>query len=358
MSEYHFKMPLGDFDRSLLPKGSPEKNSPAFAASVHRYFTTQFSGFGGTAKIVVDSNNIEIHWELPQSGQSPLDIAITKLESGERESAIAILELLLYDRKDDEKILYNLGMALSDVGRLREAQGHLKRLLDLNPRHTYGRVAFGVVFVRQGKLEQAIKHLRMAVSAEPENLWAQRNLGGCLAKLGQNKEAIECLHQAVQLSPNDQQSQFGLAELLRLDGRLEEADEAYRSAIKIDENNEIAKLSRAGLTLIARQGFEKRGGGGPRMDAVMYCLGALKKFADMENSEVQKIAFEIAVLGQRGLDVNDSTPKYTLKSLPGEFSGLHLVCFMFVGFKIIAPDRDMGFDLSREYEMAQKMFLK
>lgn len=42
--------------------------------------------------------------------------------------------------------------------------------------------------------------------------------------------------------------------------------------------------------------------------------------------------------------------------MPGAFSGLHLMCYMFVGFKAIAPDQDIGFDLSREYELATQMF--
>jgi hypothetical protein len=60
--------------------------------------------------------------------------------------------------------------------------------------------------------------------------------------------------------------------------------------------------------------------------------------------DIQRTAFEIALLGQHGLDVNDLTQKYRLRSLPGSFSGLHLVCLMYVGFQRIAPERDIGFD--------------
>ena len=60
----------------------------------------------------------------------------------------------------------------------------------------------------------------------------------------------------------------------------------------------------------------------------------------------------MAILGMNGLDVNDSTPRYRLRSLPGEFSGLHLVAVQYVGFKQINPQTDIGFDLAQEYEMA------
>jgi hypothetical protein len=73
----------------------------------------------------------------------------------------------------------------------------------------------------------------------------------------------------------------------------------------------------------------------------------------MTIAEIKKIAFEIAVKGRGGLDTNDPSPKYQLVSLPGHFSGLNLVCYMYVGFKIIAPDQGIGFDLSKEYALAK-----
>ena len=48
--------------------------------------------------------------------------------------------------------------------------------------------------------------------------------------------------------------------------------------------------------------------------------------------------------------------KYILKSLPGHFSGLHLVSMMYVGMKSLAPDADEGIDLSKEYAQAKVLF--
>jgi hypothetical protein len=35
------------------------------------------------------------------------------------------------------------------------------------------------------------------------------------------------------------------------------------------------------------------------------------------------VAYEIAILGRNGLDINDPAEKYTLKTMPGTFSGLN-----------------------------------
>ena len=59
-------------------------------------------------------------------------------------------------------------------------------------------------------------------------------------------------------------------------------------------------------------------------------LGALERFEKMTTDEVQKVGFEIAMLGMRALDVNEPALKYTLRSLPGQFSGLNLVALMYV----------------------------
>jgi len=53
--------------------------------------------------------------------------------------------------------------------------------------------------------------------------------------------------------------------------------------------------------------------------------------------------------------VNDPSGKYMLRSLPGNFSGLHLLCLQYVGFKIIDPTVDIGFDIAAEYEEARRL---
>jgi hypothetical protein len=47
--------------------------------------------------------------------------------------------------------------------------------------------------------------------------------------------------------------------------------------------------------------------------------------------------------------------KYQLRSLPGRFSGLHMVCLMYAAFKIIDPTGDIGYDLAKENALANQM---
>lgn len=91
--------------------------------------------------------------------------------------------------------------------------------------------------------------------------------------------------------------------------------------------------------------------------AVWFLLDALKRYAALPVEKVREIAFEIALLGQRGLDYASPEPQYTLRSLPGEsFSGLHLMCLMHAGFQQIAPEHDTGMDLAEPFLTALELF--
>ena len=107
---------------------------------------------------------------------------------------------------------------------------------------------------------------------------------------------------------------------------------------------------------LAASTFRRRMPDGLRMDAVMYLLDALTTLRAMTKKEIEGLTLEIAVLGRRGLDVNDATRQYTLTSLPGEHSGLQLVCIMYAGMKALAVDANVGFDLAAEYEAALSLF--
>ena len=91
----------------------------------------------------------------------------------------------------------------------------------------------------------------------------------------------------------------------------------------------------------------------------MYCLSALQHFEGMELAEIQKVGFEIGLLGRQGIDPSNHDKKYTLKSIPGkEFTGLQLLAYMYSAFKVIDPFLDTGLEFKKEYEAAKKLHEK
>jgi len=340
---------LARFDPSLFPQEA--RRRVKLADAVSQWLRKHFRPFGGVISLLTFTpDEVRVEW-IPGSESDTRGPLAAMLQRGEVREAIILMELLLSDDPDNTEILYNLGMAHSDTGALDRSIVVLRRLLALEPANTNGRVALGVALSRQDKNEQALVELQRAVIEAPHNPWAQRNLGACLLKLRQAEQAVEPLRKATELNPTDERAWYGLAQALELTGDIAGADAAYVKVLDIDEFSEMAELARQGRTRLAGQTFRAV----PRMDAVMYCVGALERFEKMTPEEVQRVGFEIAKLGRSGLDINNSTPSYRLRALPGEFSGLHLVSLMYVAFQQIAPGEDIGFDLATEYEMALAM---
>ncbi len=90
--------------------------------------------------------------------------------------------------------------------------------------------------------------------------------------------------------------------------------------------------------------------------AVFYFLDAFKRFDAMTPEEVRNVAFEIALVGREGLDYAAPEEKYELKSIANrKFSGLHLMCLMYAGFKRVAPEQDVGMDLNEPFLTALRL---
>jgi tetratricopeptide (TPR) repeat protein len=334
-----------------------ELSSPAFLATAKTFYERQFGG--GSVLVEATLGGIVVAWTPPGADLDPLQYAVTLLQKRQHAIAVPILEALLRDEPRSAAVLFNLGMAESDLGKLDQAIAHLQALVEQDATHVHGWVALGVAQTRAGRLDDAIEALRQAVEIAPDDPYARRNLGGLLGNKGLLAEALGHLREAVRLLPTDQQAVYGLAQaLMKLGGddRIAEADKLLSQAIALDPDTELAERCRSDRSRAAQTSFRSNAGGQVRMDAVMYCLGALQTFAKLSKEAVRTVAFEIAMLGTQGLDVNDPAQKYQLRSLPGRFSGLHLVAIEYVGFKIVDPNVDLGFDLSQEYRHAQLLF--
>ena len=87
-------------------------------------------------------------------------------------------------------------------------------------------------------------------------------------------------------------------------------------------------------------------------EAYIYCLDALRRFDGKSRDEIFAVASEIGILGMNGID-HTSEKTYSLKAYPGEtFTGLSLLCLMYVGFKLYDPSVNSGLDFAEAYEMA------
>ena len=345
---------LAEFDRSQLPESLRDTLGDEFRRAVQEHLTAEFIDGAGAAEVVITGDRIIIRWMDAAEAGPMTGRGIEFLKVGDYKNGIATLRLALKRDPVDADALFNLAMALSDQGDLDEAVDLLGKLLVDHPRHEHGWVALGVAHARQNNDAEAIEALRMAVALNPNDGYSHKNLGAILSRSGARTEGIEHLRRATELLPLDPATWLNFGLTLEDDEKLAEADEAYLKVIALDPTGQIGQRAERGRSQIAEKTFRGRGGD-LRADAFSYCLGALERFEGMPKTEVQKITFEIAMLGRRGLDVNDPAQKYSLTSVPGKFSGLQLLCIEYVGFQVVDPSVDIGFDLSAEYAEAGKV---
>src|SRR5437868_5190982 len=124
---FSFSISLKDFDPGLLPGHARQLGTLSFSEEVNKFLLKQFKDFPGTARVMVDATKAEVHWTPSAGNPEPLDVIIRKLERGQLAEAIILLELLKSRDPGALPILYNLGMAYSEAGRLDLAESNLRR---------------------------------------------------------------------------------------------------------------------------------------------------------------------------------------------------------------------------------------
>ncbi len=351
-----FKIPLHRFDTNLLPPDARQVGTDAFKTAVMMHFAAEYAAQGQTAMVTVDDQEISV-MSFPAEA-SALDFVMPMLKGGRIAEALPYLESLTRSAPANAEVLYNLGIAYSELGQYDEAIIRLKRAVQLDPGHAHAWVGIGTAYHRMRKPDQALEAFEKAVEANPDDGYTRRNLGGMLIGFKRIDEAVMHLRRALDLMPDDPQAIFGLATALEQKGTREaeeEADGLYLRFIEEHPNSSMAEQAEKARTVFAHKRLKSSSVGGFRPDVMMYISQALQIFGPLGPQKCRAIALEIAMLGRSGLDINDPTEKYTLKSLPGKFSGLHLLAIMYTAFRQIDPTMDTGADFSAEYRAAMEM---
>ena len=129
---------------------------------------------------------------------------------------------------------YNLGVALADQGKMKEAAAHYAEALRISPDFTGALSGMGNALIRAGKTEEAIARYAEALRLKPDDPSAHYNLGVALAQQGKADEAIEHYSEAVRLKPEMVEAHCNLGVLLDDKGRSDEAIEHLTKALQLD----------------------------------------------------------------------------------------------------------------------------
>ncbi len=355
MDPLSFDFRLAEFDLSLLPVDAEmlKSDEAMMRSTLQEHLREVFERLPGELRITHHENHISVTW-LPETSQamdSVMDLVLGLIRRQAFGQAETILRTLLPRYPDDRRVLFNLGILLCEQGRLQEAREVLKRLTRAAPDFAEGWNALGVVLSREGKRKDASSAFRRSLGLDPENGHTLRNLGALMG--GKDpQEALPYLKRAAKLLPSDQSAQYMYGKCLMDIGSPADSETVLKKAIALNEYSEIADLCREARIKIARRNLKAAVPRGLRIDVIVYCLAALETFKAVGRERTRAVAYEIASLGSGGLNIKDRTSRFRLLSLPGEFSALQLIVYMYVGLKKVAPRTDAGIDFSKEYAFA------
>jgi hypothetical protein len=114
-----FKIPLHRFDTNLLPPEARQVGTDAFKTAVVMHFAAEYAAQGQTAMVTVDDQEITV-MAFPAEA-SALDFVMPMLKAGKIAEAVPYLESLTKSAPANAAVLYNLGIAYSELGQYDEA---------------------------------------------------------------------------------------------------------------------------------------------------------------------------------------------------------------------------------------------
>lgn len=171
-----------------------------------------------------------------------VDLAAEAMTAKRYEQAVIELNRALELSPGESTVHNNLGVALTELGRLEDARAHLRKALELNPQFAEAYNNLGEALVRGGVVDEALRKFEKAVELDPEHADAQKNLGTTLARSGRAAEAIPHLQKAVAGKPDAAEARRDLGHALAESGKLQEASVELERAATLSGGQDALAL--------------------------------------------------------------------------------------------------------------------
>jgi tetratricopeptide (TPR) repeat protein len=155
---------------------------------------------------------------------------------------------------DPEK-LYQRALSFHHEGKLKEAEGLYKTLLEFFPNQVGVITPLATLLLQMGRHQEGITQLRKSLSLNPNQAGALYNLGVELQKKGDLEESLQCYQQALKLEPQNINAWLNHGNALKDLQRHQEAIKSFDQAIKLNPNMAAIYWNKA-LTQISLGNYE------------------------------------------------------------------------------------------------------
>lgn len=154
----------------------------------------------------------------------------------------------------DAEAHYYMGDLLARGFRLKEAEEHLQKAIELDSHHASSLIALSSVRFLQGRRPDGKKLLEEAISLDAKNYLGYLSYADMLVEESQFEEAIKFYKQAAQLKPDMWRIHTGMARAYLGLGQEVEASKAYSAALRLDPRNSSINRSYSYIALRMARG--------------------------------------------------------------------------------------------------------
>jgi tetratricopeptide (TPR) repeat protein len=158
---------------------------------------------------------------------------VTRLQVQYWQNSIMLFEHSIDVTSNNSLAHNNLGVALVEQGKIREAVAHYAEALRIQPGSAMAHNNLGSALMRQGKIQEAVAHCTEALRIQPDSVEAHNNLGSALMRQGKIQEAIANFTEALRISPDHPGVHYNLGVVLQGQGKIEEAILHFAEAVRI-----------------------------------------------------------------------------------------------------------------------------
>jgi tetratricopeptide (TPR) repeat protein len=166
---------------------------------------------------------------LAAFGQDQLDIEIANqyLLKGEKDKALKTYQGLAKNSVNAQQIHNSYFPLLLELGKFKDAEDYVQRLIKSNPGQVVYRADLGIVYIKEGDLQKADKYLKGVIKSNNEEIFQLKLLSDYFAAHGLIDYAVLSFQEARQVNRNTNLFVLEMANLYRLQNKRDEMVEEY-----------------------------------------------------------------------------------------------------------------------------------
>ena len=169
---------------------------------------------------------------LSVSGNAHFSRGAEAMRTGNPQLALAAFGAALEALPDDPETVFNLAMALIELGDKTAAEKRLREAIALDATYREPHFNLALILAERSEFEAAERHFRRATEIDPDDLDARTRWGDALARLGRTDEAIEVLTAVLAVDAALPAAQLALGAARQAEGDAEAARHALNRVLE------------------------------------------------------------------------------------------------------------------------------